>query len=938
MALIKRLIFSFILLIICYSYSIGQNQLKGKVLDSISNEPLFGSTVYIKELQIGQNIGLDGSFHFRKIPNGVYTVIFRNSTYNQNTRVLKFSDDEIIELNIYMSLKEEMLSDVVITARHDMESERYALHREKNSENIINVMSSKAIELLPDITTASVLQRVSGITLEKTSTGDARYAVIRGMDQRYNYTLVNGIKIPSPDNKYRYVPMDMFPSELLERLEVIKALTPNLEGDAIGGAMNLIMKNAPEKFTINMNVGGGFSQLLNQRGYKNFDRSTVNPMSPADINGENYQAKPSDFTYKNFDYASKNNPVNSLLGFSVGSRFLKRKKLGVVLAASYQNLYRGSNTLWFKPENQPAPGNIPAFTDVYSRQYNTQQTRIGIHTKIDYEFNDKHKVSLYNLYMQMDETQYRHTVDTSLSIGRSGVGTGNTYILDRSRMQNQSIYNSTLQGEHEFFNHFKFKWSGVYSIAKSETPDWSEVQTVHVVGFDAQGNQTKTPEVLNIPFYRIWTRNTDRDYAAYANLSYKNKIFKKDFEITTGILYRDKNRSNNYNQWNLVPKTSSIGLAIPFDGNLSADKFQFNGATAAQGSPKNPLTYTATENILAYYGMIDLFITKNLSVLGGLRVEQTEQGWVTVLDPKVSYGAYGKIPYTDYLPSVHFKYRINEKQNLRLSYFSAINRPGFFEYIPFTIDSDDFTISGNPLLKHATSQNYDLRYEFFPKSLDQLLIGGFYKEIKNPIETAIQFTGTSSATLKPFNFGSAVNFGFELAFTKYWGELGVSGNYTYTNSKITTAKLFYDTNFVAIETTQVRPLQGQSPHIANLSVLYKSKSIGLDIQLAGVYTGRKISLVSPYKDLDYWQRGMFQLDLSIEKKVFKIFSIYLKASNLLNTPVFVEILQPNIYTTGKFALTEQTRTDRVTVQKDYYGQTFVFGIRLKNFNFKNKNK
>ena len=255
-------------------------QLKGKVLDSISNEPLFGSTVYIKELQIGQNIGLDGSFHFRKIPSGIYTVIFRNSTYNQNTRVLKFSDDEIIELNIYMSLKEEMLSDVVITAKHDKESERYALHREKNSENIINVMSSKAIELLPDITTASVLQRVSGITLEKTSTGDARYAVIRGMDQRYNYTLVNGIKIPSPDNKYRYVPMDMFPSELLERLEVIKALTPNLEGDAIGGAMNLIMKNAPEKFTINMNVGGGFSQLLNQRGYKNFDRSTVNPMSP----------------------------------------------------------------------------------------------------------------------------------------------------------------------------------------------------------------------------------------------------------------------------------------------------------------------------------------------------------------------------------------------------------------------------------------------------------------------------------------------------------------------------------------------------------------------------------------------------------------------------------------------------------------------------------
>jgi outer membrane receptor protein involved in Fe transport len=148
--------------------------------------------------------------------------------------------------------------------------------------------------------------------------------------------------------------------------------------------------------------------------------------------------------------------------------------------------------------------------------------------------------------------------------------------------------------------------------------------------------------------------------------------------------------------------------------------------------------------------------------------------------------------------------------------------------------------------------------------------------------------------------------------------------------------LYYDTNFVAVQTTQVRPLQGQAPHIGNLSVLYKSKSIGLDVQVAGVYTGQKITFVSPYKDLDYWQKGMFTLDLSIEKRIFKVFSLYFKASNLLNTKVLVEILQPNVYTTGKFALTEQTRTDRVTVQKETYGQTFLVGIRLKNFTIKNK--
>ncbi len=929
------------LIIICFSilkfYSFGQNEIKGLVLDSMSKDPLLEASIFIKELEIGERIGLDGSFHFKKLKDGEYTLIVRCISYNKYEKKVKVSNNQKVEFTILLQTESKELDEVLVQAKYDRESERYALNREKTADNIINVMSYKTIELLPDINTAGVLQRVSGINLEKTSTGDARYAVIRGMDQRYNYTLVNGIKIPSPDNKYRYVPMDMFPSDLLERLEVHKALTPNMEADAIGGAMNLIMKNAPDKFTMNFNIAGGFSQLLNQRGYENYDKSTIKFKSPSDINGEGYVATPSDFTYNNFDYKSKHNPVNTTIGFSIGNRFLKNKKLGIVVAGSYQNLYRGSNTLWFKPENQPAPGNVPAFTDIYVRQYNMQQTRIGVHSKIDYEINEKNKISLYNVYMQLDELQYRHTIDTSLSIGRSGTGTGNTYILWRSRYQQQSIYNTTLQGEHKFWKNFEMEWSAVYSLAKSETPDWSEYQTVHVVGFDAQGNHTATPEVLNIPFYRIWTRNSDRDLAGYIDLHYSNKIFNKKFKLSVGGLYRDKNRTNNYNQWNLVPKTSSVGQAIVFDGVLSADKFQFNGTTAAQGSPKNPLIYTATENILAYYGMIDLELSNKLNFIGGVRLEQTIQGWETVLDPKVSYGAYGTVPYTDILPSFNFKYKINNKQNIRLSYFSALNRPGFFEYIPFTINDDNFTLSGNPQLKHATSKNLDFRYEFFPKNVDQLLVGMFYKEITNPIETAIKFNGTSSATLMPSNFGNATNFGIEMAFTKYWGEFGVSGNYTYTNSKITTSKLYYDTNFVATQTTQTRPLQGQSPNIANLSTLYKSKKLKLDIQLAGVYTGKKITFLSPYKDLDYWQKGMFTLDLSIEKKIFKYFSIYLKASNLLNTPVRVEIYQPNIYTTGKFALTEQTRTDRVTVQKDYYGQTFLFGIRLKNFNT-NKNK
>lgn len=902
-------------------------QVRGVVRDANTNDEIIGAIVHVSD-KIGDITGLDGSYNLKHLSSGTYTVYVEMAGYKKLQKAVMLTDSAkavVVNFNLIPNIKS--LKEVTVIGSYENGSDGQARGLEKNSGNILNIISAKTIQLLPDITTASVLQRVSGISLERTSTGDARYAIIRGMDQRYNYTLVNGIKIPSPDNQYRYVPMDMFPAELLDRLEVIKALTPNMEGDAIGGAMNLVMKNAPDHLTVSANIGAGFSQLLADRGYANFDRNVINSKSPADIHGASYAATPEDFTYKNFKYTTRHLPVNGLLGFTIGNRLLKNKQLGIIISASYQNLYRGSNTTWLRPNNQPQPGNVPSFDDVFIRQYNTQQTRMGVHSKIDYVFNEKNKISLYNLYLRTNEIENRFTIDTSLSIGRSGVGTGNTYILHRSRLRNQSIYNSTLQGDHTLLPGLNMNWSAVYSLATSQTPDWSEYQTVQVVGFDANNNHVSTPPVLNIPFYRIWTRNSDQDIAGYLNFNYSRVILEHDITISVGGLYRSKNRDNHYNEWDLIPKTSSIGQPVPYDGTLTPDKFQFNGLTAAQGSPINPLTYSATEKITAAYIQANIFLTGKFSVLGGVRIERTEQGWHTAQDPKISYGAIGRVPYTDMLPSIHFKYALTKAQNLRLSYFKSINRPGFFEYVPYKITDDNFDISGNPTLKHTTADNFDLRYEFFPKGFDQVLIGTFYKNIQNPIETAVEFTGTSSATLKPFNFGTATNYGFEIAITKFWGHFGISGNYTYTSSKINTSKLFYNSDYVAEQTTQTRPLQGQSPHIGNLSLLYKNVKNGLDVQLAVVYTGRKITFVSPYKDLDYWQKGVTQLDFSLEKRILKHFTAYCKLNNLLNTPVVVEIMQPNIYRTGKFALPIQASDKTVTVQKDYYGQNYIIGFR-----------
>jgi outer membrane receptor protein involved in Fe transport len=287
---------------------------------------------------------------------------------------------------------------------------------------------------------------------------------------------------------------------------------------------------------------------------------------------------------------------------------------------------------------------------------------------------------------------------------------------------------------------------------------------------------------------------------------------------------------------------------------------------------------------------------------------------------------------------VHFKYALDARQNLRLSYFKGISRPGYFEFIPSTISGDYFDEGGNYNIKHSVADNIDLRYEFFPKGSEQLLIGTFYKNIVNPIEYGFEQIGNNSSKYTPQNFGTATNYGLELVFSKYFKNWGISGNYTYTHSAITTTKRVYyrDKNGniqnappVTAEyptsPTQTRPLQGQSDHIGNLSLIYKNVNLGFDAQLSWVYTGARINIVSAYKDLDYWQKATSQLDFSTEKKFGKSVSAFVKVTNLLNNPIIVEILKDNTQKGNP----EQTETDRILVQKDVFNQSFLVGIRYK---------
>jgi TonB-dependent receptor len=893
---------------------------KGKIKDSKTNEPLVGATVFLKNTKIGTVAALDGSYEIKNLAIGSYEVVIQYIGYeSKSTKIEINNSSQVVLIDFLLNEKVSQLAETVVSARANGENDEYARKTEQKSDNVMNIISAKTIQLLPDITVGNILQRVSGVSVVRNSTGDGQYAVIRGMDKRYNYTSINGVKIPSPDNKNRYVPMDIFPADLLERLEVVKALTPNMEGDAIGGAMNMVMKSVPDYLILSATATTGYSQLFGSQPFSGFRTKAIQFQSPSEIHGNSYPAKTTDFSIKNLQYKNVALPINSLLSLSIGNRIFNHK-LGFLLGGSYQHTYRGSNSSFFSLNGQPSPDpvpNSPLIESVQKRTYSNEQARLGLNLKLDYAFNSRNRISLYNLFMQLDDWQHRHVLTNQLTL------VGDVGNNDRSVFRRQNIYNTTLQGDHTLAKKLKLNWSAVYSLAKSQTPDWNDQSLTYRTSKGLDGTITKSATYIDNVSH-IWTHNEDRDLTGYLNLTY---TYSPNIEVATGGMYRDKDRSNYYNNYSLA--TVLPGGERQIFTSIEQTKFTFRPESFAYADSTNANNYTAKEKIGAGYLQAKVNIS-NWQVLGGVRVETTNQSYISQL-PVTATGKTGKISYMDILPSLHLKYKLSDRENLRASYFKGITRPGYFEIVPATFPGEYFTESGNYKLKHTQADNIDVRYELFPRGNEQFLLGAFFKNIKNPIEFGFTEFGNSNFVYTPLNFGTAKNYGAEMVFTKYLKNWGVSGNYTYTHSRITTTKRIYgrdaNGNIVNSLGTQTRPLQGQSDHIGNLSLIYKNPKAGFDAQLSWVYTGKRINIVSPYKDLDYWQRGTSQVDFSAEKKFGKShFSAFAKLTNLLNNPIIVEVLKPNTNQN----LPEQTRTDRILVQKDILQQSYSFGIRYKH--------
>lgn len=905
--------------------------LDGIVKDNRTGEPLIGSVVEVKELpSVKTTTGLDGSFTLHELPDkGRYTLVVRYISYKTREIPVDVSDKGIVTITLDEDLRE--LGEVVIKGHKEYHSDRSAIDMEKTAGNVLNVMSQQSIQLSPDVNVASVLQRVSGVTMERDASGEASYAILRGMDKRYNYTLVNGVKIPSPDDKNRYIPLNIFPSDLMDRLVVSKSLTADMEGDAAGGVVDMVMKDAPSHFQIQANAAVGTSDYFwkDSRDYLTSNRSDYTHKAPYEVNGPDYKATTSDFASGPTQISRHSMPTpNFVGGLSIGNRFWK-DRIGVMLAGSIQNTFRGTERTYNSVKM--ASGEQAMY--IYSlqhRYYSIHDLTAGVHAKVDLQL-DNNKIEWYNMYVRTNSkgVRYNNSVNTEYISSDSYTQDDET----RSLSQTQSIFATHLKGTHHLTKDFTVDWVGIFSQAKSEDPDrvylslTNTIQSADGVDGSLWSGNKNILKTMPKNMERRFQHNTDKDWAGYINLSYNSELGNDINALwKAGAQYRRKERSNRYYSYNFTPTDISQKL----DGNGFDQFAAIDWTCKTPYSQASQLNYDSKEHIGAAYIMTTLK-SKWGELNAGLRAEHTDQIY-TMLQKFRNMGQVGEQSYWDWLPSASIKWTPTKKMNVRLSYYRSINRPGFYEIVPYQIMGEEYQEKGNPNLKRARIDNVDLRWEWFPSATEQVLAGVFYKYLQDPIEQVFvaadgKLGSGADAYYMPDNLGNAKNYGFEIDVVKYIRHFGIKANYTYTHSRITTSKREYKEGSAEYKTgvTQSRPLVNQAPHTANLSLLYKDTNYGWNAQLAASYTGTKLALVSPFKDADQWDKAMFGLDFSMEKKFPCGVSVFLKANNLLDAK-----RERYLKTVNQSNLEYEGQSSNKTIVGTYkYGRTYLVGVRVK---------
>lgn len=882
--------------------------ISGKVISGTSGQALQSASVTLIEKSKTVIADQNGNFSFNKLPSGTYSINCSNVSYNAKIVVeIVVKNNENTSLTISLDEKKGINQEIIIntpTVKAARESIASILIAQKNSASVSDGISSEAIRKTPDRSTGDVIKRVSGASIQ-----DDRFAIIRGLNDRYNAAFINGAPLPSTESDRKAFAFDIFPSAILDNLIIYKTATPDKPGDFAGGIIEITTKaTSPKNFT-SITFGSSYNTLITgknryfsqNKGSKDFiglDDGTR--ALPAGLPAANVIRNP------NYTFAEKaelaklfgkykwgiqagNTSPNVNFQLSNGFNFQKndREFISTLFSLNYNRNFAFNEGERNTYDFNSTPNAVLDQRKKYKDSVYNEETIVALLGNVSIKLNNSNSISWKNnLSINTDNRLIKR-------IGENDAA-GDPGFLNRDVIRwftSNQIFSSQLSGEH-LAGKFKTKinWLANYSNVERDIPNLSRSSYIGIAPDFSPFFASGEPNQLNGTGTMLFINSKEDIKSVKADITQRYTFLKNSQNsFKAGGGYQARKRDFTTRLIGFAPGGVNFDfslLSLPegeiFNpGNLGKIDSTKGGFLINEGTIDNS-NYDASSTLSHVYLMNDQRFFKKFRVIYGVRLETFNQKLNSFTEKPNTPPRVVRLDstVTDVLPSVNFVYSLTSKMNIRLSYSKTVNRPEFRELAPFLFFdyTTQNTIGGLQDLKRAKVKNYDFRYEFYPGNAQLFSFSAFYKDFADPIEVVFIPGTTNQASY--INTTSAKVYGVEAEFRTLLSTLfaikregallskfTLSANAALTKSNITLTRLF------SIDPSRLitdRPLQGQSPYLVNGSFAFNDDKSGFSATISVNRVGDRI-YIAGIKDesADIYEKARTVIDLQIAKFLLK---------------------------------------------------------------------
>ena len=884
-------------------------KIAGTIMDGEFNEPMAFANVLIKNTTKGTTSDFDGKYSI-DVEAGNYTLVFSYIGYQTieiSDVVVKSNDDVIVDV----TLNTNSLETVVITTTVRKNTESAILDLQKKSITLLDGLSAQSIKSSGASNIASAVKNVPGVSIQ-----GGKYVYVRGLGDRYTKSILNGVDIPGLDPDRNTIQMDIFPTNILDNIIVVKSAAAEYPADFTGGVIDIVTKDFPTKANYTISTGFGYNPDMHfNDNYLNYSGSNTDFLGFDDgmrnIPVNRYQVIPGTFDNStvlsnmtnvfNKELMAKqaNSGANFNFGFTAGNQFdVGDDKLGYQLSFSYKN-----KTQFYDDR----------FDGTYMRDQNNSSVNELVGTRTSEGVEGKNTVllsSLAGIVYKRDNSKYKvnflHIQNGESSAGlydqqiaQAAGGSGFEPIKkDALLYTERSITNLLFEGNHSFDDaNWKLNWKVSPTLSRVYDKD----HRITPLQQSQNGNYFISPSAASRPI-RIWRNLQEISLVAKVDAVRKYDFMDRPAKAKFGFNQTVKQRDFSIDDFQF----EISGQNIVADGNADNLLLSENiwtpqtdqGSHLVWGDLYEPAnTFDATQNISAGYLSNEFSVSEKLKAVVGLRAElfsaiytgQNQAATEIFVDEKI-------IDKLDLFPSANFIYSLNDNSNLRVSYSRTTARPSFKEASKSQI-FDPITnrlFIGNIDLEPSYISNFDIRTEFFGENSEMFAISGFYKDFKDPIE--LTFYESAPDQLTPRNLGNASVFGIEFEFRKSLGfllnsleNLKFNINASYIESDLTMFEDEYNRRVNAARDGESikksRELQGQSPYLINAGLNYSDSEIGLQTGLFFNVQGETLEVVGTGIVPDVYTVPFNSLNFTFNKKLGeeKKSTVDIKVSNILNS-------------------------------------------------------